>query len=154
MQMQTAVKDQVGDVTEHTINNWLLERHKVLTTYCELAGITPCELKEKALPHDFYIKHFCQILMDYISAGHFDIFEKIINQYQHSAYDRAPSLHEIYPKILLSTDLALQFNDRYAESINKEHLDAFDSHLSILGQHLEQRFELEDELIRSISMQA
>ena len=153
MQMKTVVNNQVWGLKDQTINNWLLERHKVLIAYCELAGVTPNELKEKALPHDFYIKHFCQILMDYISAGHFDIFEKIINQYQHSAYDRAPSLHEIYPKILLSTDLALQFNDRYAESMNRQHLNTFDSHLSILGKHLEQRFELEDELLRNVSAQ-
>lgn len=152
MQIQAVVNNQVWGLKNQTINNWLLERHKVLIAYCELAGITPNELKEGALPHDFYIKHFCQILVDYISAGHFDIFEKIISEYQYSAYDNTPSLHEIYPKILLSTDLALQFNDKYAERMNDEHLDTFDSNLSILGKHLEQRFELEDELIKSVSV--
>ncbi|XPF92635.1 sigma D regulator [Colwellia sp. RE-S-Sl-9] len=151
MQIKTEIINQVLELNEQTINNWLLERHKVLIAYCDLAGLTPNEQNEGALPQSFYIKHFCQILMDYISAGHFDIFEKIISAYQYSAYDSSPYLHEIYPKILVSTDLALQFNDKYAETILEEHLNAFDDNLSLLGKHLEQRFELEDSLLQSAS---
>lgn len=154
MQLKTKTTNQALELKEQTINNWLLERHKVLIAYCEIAGLTPNEQNEGALPHDFYIKHFCQILMDYISAGHFDIFEKIISAYQYSAYDHTPYLHEIYPKILVSTDLAIQFNDKYAETIKDEHLNTFDKNLSLLGKHLEQRFELEDNLLESALTQS
>lgn len=152
MQIQSDMTCHVEALKNKTINNWLVARHKVLIAYCELAGMTPNEQEEGALPNDFFIKHFCQILMDYISAGHFDIFEKIIAEYQYSAYNNALSLHDAYSKILISTDVALQFNDKYAEKTKEAHLAAFDKHLSILGKHLEQRFTLEDELINNVSV--
>jgi len=152
MQLQIESNPPILGIKELAINNWLLERHKLLIAYCELAGITPNEQDEAALPHDLHIKHFCQILMDYISAGHFEIFEKIISDTQYSTCNTANALHNIYSKILVSTDLALQFNDKYAENIKDEHLNAFDNCLSILGKHLEQRFELEDQLVKGVSV--
>jgi len=106
MQLQIESNTPILGIKELAINNWLLERHKLLIAYCELAGITPNEQDEAALPHDLHIKHFCQILMDYISAGHFEIFEKIISDTQYSTCNTANALHNIYSKILVSTDLA------------------------------------------------
>ncbi len=44
----------------------------------------------------------------------------------------------------------LQFNDKFAEQDIKENLNDFDDCLSHLGRHLEQRFELEDQLIANL----
>jgi regulator of sigma D len=147
MQKHAKVTEQSWGKNSHSINNWLLERHKVLTAYCELVGINSGEPKSKALPKDIYVKHFCQILMDYVSAGHFEIFELIQNEYQRIASEHVKVVNELCPKIFISTDFALHFNDKYADEIHTEHLNEFDRNLSQLGEHLEKRFELEDKLI-------
>ena len=161
MQKRIMIDQQVSYPKKQTVNNWLFQRHKVLIAYCELAGITPIEQQENALPRNLYVKHFCQILMDYVCAGHFEIFAKIIQGNQASSpnnqdhltqstsYQQGNNLHQIYPKLLISTDLALLFNDKYAEKLTEEHCTTFDKHLSALGKQLELRFELEDRLINT-----
>ncbi|MFT5760865.1 MAG: regulator of sigma D [Alteromonadaceae bacterium] len=58
--------------TNQTIDNWLQERQAVLVSYFELAGLPPFEQSNNTLPCILSIKRFCQILMGYISAGHFE----------------------------------------------------------------------------------
>ena len=154
--MQTQLKKQVK-VTEEswnkkkeTINNWLLGRHKMLSAYCDLAGVDPEHSKNNTLPEEAQVKHFCQILMDYVSAGHFEIFELVLNECQRNNLMHAITANELCSKIFTSTDFALHFNDKYANEISEEHLNEFDNNLSMLGKHIERRFELEDKLISPV----
>jgi regulator of sigma D len=55
----------------------------------------------------------------------------------------------LYPRISETTDVALDFNDKYAEAAQDNILANFDTDLSKLGEVLELRFELEDELIEN-----
>uniref|UniRef100_UPI00397FDB14 Rsd/AlgQ family anti-sigma factor n=1 Tax=Salmonella sp. ZJJH19_0144 TaxID=3159615 RepID=UPI00397FDB14 len=57
---------------------------------------------------------------------------------------------ELYPRISETTDTALDFNDKYAEVDKEDLLKDFDDDLSKLGEALELRFELEDELIDNL----
>ena len=147
LQKQAKATEESWGKSKQIINNWLLGRHKVLTAYCELAGVAPDNSKNKALPDHVYIKHFCQILMDYISAGHFEVFELVLNECQRNNLMHAITANELCSKIFTSTDFALHFNDKYADEMKIEHLDEFDNNLSMLGKYLEKRFELEDKLI-------
>jgi len=150
MQEQIKVTEQRLGLNNQSINNWLLERHKVLSAYCELAGVHPNNQLTKALPNSFYVQHFCQILMDYVSAGHFEIFELILEECQRTASEHMAFVNELCPKIYISTDYALHFNDKYADELDAERFNEFDINLSLLGDHLEQRFALEDRLISTV----
>ncbi len=150
VQKQVKVTEESWDKNKQVINNWLLGRHKVLTAYCELAGVDPDDTRNKALPEHVYVKRFCQILMDYISAGHFEVFELVLNECQRNKLMHAITANELCSKIFTSTDFALHFNDKYADEISIEHLNEFDNNLSMLGKHLERRFELEDKLISPV----
>lgn len=150
MQKQVGVTEQSWGLHNQSINNWLLERHKVLTAYCDLAGINPNLQHNNALPKNIYVQHFCQLLMDYVSAGHFEIFEIILERCQQTASEHIDTVNELCPKIYISTDYALHFNDKYADEIDANEFDEFDRNLSLLGNHLEQRFELEDQLISAV----
>jgi len=131
----------------HVIDNWLKERQAVLVAYCELAGLPPYTQTDSSLPSAIDVKRFCQILLDYISAGHFEVFESIVADCKEKGPHSAAQAQKIYPQMNKSTDFALQFNDKYAELDEFKTLNGFDEDLANLGQFLEERFALEDQLI-------
>ena len=129
------------------IDNWLQERQDLLVAYCQLAGLPPFDNVDRALPQKSDIQAFCQVLMDYLSAGHFEVFDQVVAQCKKNGPDSLASAKQIYPQIAKSTDIALTFNDKYAELDDGDLIEGFDNSLSALGQFLEERFELEDQLI-------
>jgi len=131
------------------IDTWLLERKELLVRYCQLAGLPPFERVANALPDKDDIHKFCQLLMDYISAGHFEIYDKIVNECQESIECKQLA-EDIYPRLTSNTDEALNFNDNYAAISDEQGLEQFDQHLSQLGQKMEERFALEDRLIQQL----
>src|SRR5690606_39419077 len=55
------------------IDRWLQERHALITAFHELhTGVEP--VTRPAL------QKFCQLLLDYVSAGHFEIYEQLIHE--------------------------------------------------------------------------
>lgn len=125
------------------IDLWLLERQALLVQYCKIAGMPPFQRENDALPSKSAISQFCQVLVDYVSAGHFEVYDKIVEESENSNV-------ALYPEISATTDDALTFNDAYANIGEDNDLRSFDDNLSSLGQRLEERFELEDRLIQSI----
>lgn len=79
---------------------------------------------------------FCDTLVDYLSAGHFRVFQRAI-----------PSAHE-YAAIEASTRQAMVFNDSFG---NGGHFDrtAVKNALEALALTLGTRFELEDDILRN-----
>lgn len=131
------------------IDSWLTERQDLLVQYCQLAGLPPYE-GSKALPDAENVNSFCQILIDYLSAGHFEVFKDIVAQCQQHGPESSALAERIYPQITATTDVLVSFNDQYANLSDKTDLSAFDSELSKIGQILEERLELEDELIHTL----
>lgn len=134
--------------SHEAIDNWLNERQDLLVQYCKIAGLPPFERDHTAMPAKETIESFCEILMDYLSAGHFEVYDLITEESDNEA--SAQISQEIYPKLKASTDIALSFNDTYAEVSPSQDLSDFDQHLSRLGQTMEERFALEDRLISSL----
>lgn len=131
------------------IDTWLDERKQLLVQYCQLAGLPPFEKAENAFPESDSIESFCEILMDYISAGHFEMYDKILAECD--ADSNAQKLaEELYPQISSTTDAALTFNDSFANLSENDDLSKFDISLAQLGQQMEERFELEDRLIGTL----
>ena len=52
------------------------ERTEMLATYCRLAGIEPYSAHDKSAQS--LLQEFCQILVDYVAAGHFAVYERIL----------------------------------------------------------------------------
>lgn len=140
-------KNKWGGIHE-AIDALLHERQQLLVQYCQIAGLPPFEQSKTALPDKQAIKSFCEILMDYLSAGHFEVYEMISSQISDGT--ALLQTDEIFPKLQSSTDQALSFNDSYAEVSAQHDLAKFDVHLSNLGQSMEERFALEDRLIANL----
>jgi len=134
------------------IDNWLEERQQLIVAYCKLAALPPFDKGQstRKLPFESEILEFCQILMDYLSAGHFEVYDQIVSQCSVNGSSGKALAERLYPQIATSTDIALEFNDRYADHAVESRVSEFDLELSKLGQALMQRFDLEDELIQTL----
>lgn len=133
--------------TLSVIDNWLEARQSLVVLYCELAGLPPYQQEKRGLPEQRKITKFCQLLLDYASTGHFEVYEQIIAKCKMDNENSLEVAQELYSHITTTTDTALNFNDKYAESASDKALLDFDKDLSELGQVMESRFEREDKLL-------
>ena len=138
--------------TLSVIDNWLEERQGLVVLYCELAGLPPYQQETRSLPSQQKITTFCQMLLDYASKGHFEVYEQIILQCKLDGEENLKIAQELYARITTTTDTALNFNDKYAENANEQMLLDFDKDLSQLGQVMESRFEREDQLLEVVHL--
>jgi regulator of sigma D len=134
------------------LDHWLEERQELLVRYCEMAGLPPYS-KTASLPLAADIKAFCEVLVDYVSTGHFEIYDKLIANAEVDTGKGKALAQQIYPLITVTTEQVLSFNDNYAEVNTDEPLPQFDSDLSKLGEALEVRMELEDRLLHMLEQQ-
>lgn len=127
------------------VDHWLNIRKHLLVAYYNLVGLKPgkesfMRLNEKALDD------FCQRLVDYLSAGHFSIYERII----HKMEGNSPLLNasKIWPLLDANTQQIMDYYDSALENaIDQDNVYAFQQALSDIGEALEARFLLEDQLI-------
>lgn len=125
---------------QHTplINKWLEERRDLLVSYCDVAGVQPYQPEN---PIERRLQDFCEILVDYISVGHFEMYQHLLDE----GIADAELAEKIYPHIAATTERALEFNEKY-ESSNTD-WQSLPKDLSQLGVALAARFELEDKMI-------
>ena len=132
--------------TQELANKLIAERTEMLATFCRLAGIEPYTPKP---PVQKLLQQFCQILVDYIAAGHFALYERISEGKERRREVREVA-ERVYPRIMKSTDAALDFNDKYDCEDHCTALESLASDLSHLGEDLATRIELEDQLLATI----
>ena len=97
---------------------------------------------------DFPIENFCESLMDYISAGHFEVYEKLLHDSTEQLEAHKELLDDIYQSIENTTDLALSFNEKYKDELTHSSEDAsLPVDLARLDNALTLRFALEDQLL-------
>ncbi len=123
------------------IDRWLQERQDMLVQYCDIGGT---DQTNDAARGD-KLRHFCQILVDYVSAGHFEIYDQLIKEGRE--FDDEDALHEagrLFTVVDNTTEKLLDFNDKYLET---DDLSSLDQDLSNLGETLEIRFSAEDRMI-------
>ena len=138
---QTA-KERWGGVNK-IIDRWLEERQQLLVQYCALSGLESANMTEDLRGDK--LKELCQILVDYVSAGHFEVYDQLIKEGRE--FQDKEALKEaggLYNTIDKTTEKLLDFNDKYQET---DDLSSIDPDLSRLGETLETRFAAEDRMI-------
>ncbi len=145
-------KERWGRV-DQIVNGWLEERSQLLIKYCGLSK-TLAEVFEKqsegkkAKQGAKELDDFCQILMDYMCAGHFEVFDQLLDEAEAFADGGLEFAAGLYPKIEQTTTIAVAFNDNYdgcgGARVRSAELQA---DLSALGESLSSRFDLEDKLL-------
>src|ERR1043166_8271926 len=125
------------------VRKLLAERTEMFVLYCRLAGLTPYQGKPvKTNGVHELLQEFCQVLVDYIAAGHFSLYERIISGTERRK-EVADLASDLYPRIAETTEAALAFNDQYDTDARFELSGAFHEALSKLGEQLALRIELE-----------
>lgn len=129
----------------------IAERTEMLSLYVQLAGVEPYTngKNSRAKPAQEVLQKFCQVLVDYIAAGHFSLYERIVNGTERRQQIAALA-EKLYPEIANTTESALDFNDKYDCGDHCEITMAFSDDLSHLGEKLAFRIELEDKLIKQL----
>ena len=136
--------ERVGGSNE-LVDRWLQVRKHLLVAYYNLVGLKPgkesfMRLNEKALDD------FCQSLVDYLSSGHFSIYERISGEMEGDTPLLAAT--RLYPQLEANTQQMMDYYDTCLENaIDHDNYLEFQQALSDIGESLEARFALEDKLI-------
>ena len=130
----------------NVINKWLVERQELIRLYCSLT--------EDDADRSIFLRRletFCEVLVDYLFAGHFEVFTELESEARHFDERGLQLVNALYPYLEQSTEIALCFNDR-CEQLKQSHRDfeKIREELSYLGESLTDRFQLEDQLIEYV----
>jgi len=145
------VQEQWGGSSE-VIDHWLDTRQSLVVEYCKLAVPHATTTQSvSSLPSPEELQLFCQHLVDYISEGHFKIYDMVMDRWRSTGFSPTDEINAAYGKIVLTTDPLLNFTDKYANTGEGDRLEQLESELSLIGEIIETRFEVEDQLIQLIA---
>jgi regulator of sigma D len=118
------------------------ERQDLWSLYCQIGDLKPFTDIE---PVKTKLAKFAEVLVDYVSLGHFGLYERIL-----SGTERRENIMSIatgiYPEFSKVTELSVSFNDKYEKAGGDAAFTTLANDLSLLGESLAKRFELEDQL--------
>ncbi|MCC1495860.1 Rsd/AlgQ family anti-sigma factor [Alcanivorax sp. 1008] len=134
---------------ELLVQQWLGERQQILRMLFSLRTLISSDRQRSPLPQR--VQQFCQLLMDYVSAGYFEVYRELAREVHHTQPENRALVAAILQRLEESTDAALAFNDDFDSNGNITALRAnLPQRLHELLIKLEERFALEDQLIVSI----
>lgn len=140
-------RERWGGVSE-LIDRWLKERQELLVQYCAISGTT--DFSQTEMLQQKFIR-LCEVLVDYVSAGHFEIYEQLVQEAREFNDGGLELAAKVYPRIEKTTETALNFNDQLnGQSMSEDRIRELFQQLSELGETLETRFEMEDFLIEHL----
>ncbi len=135
-----SAQERWGGVSD-IIDRWLKERQQVLVVYCQLSDIIDDDSAETGNT----LRTLCQLMVDYVSAGHFEVYDQLVQEGRE--FNNKAALTEakaLFKEVDKTTEFVLDFNDKYQEV---DDLEALTQDLSKLGELLANRFEAEDRAI-------
>ncbi len=135
------------------IDHWLDTRQTLIVEYCKLAALQPAGTKSNVieLPSAEEIHDFCARMVNYISDGHFKIYDMVIDRWHATGFKTNQEIDASYARIVATTDPLLNFSDKYLDINDKDDLIDFETEFSEVGEVLVDRFEREDHLIQLIA---
>lgn len=136
-----SAQERWGGVSE-LIDRWLEERKELLVDYCELSNAIKEQQDSECCTK---LRKLCQIMVDYVSAGHFEVYEQLMQEAKEfEDTEGLKAAGSFYKIIDGTTEDILDFNDKYQET---DDLDSLNEDLSKVGEWLATRFEAEDSMI-------
>ena len=136
---QTQERRNRGHELTQRIQRMLKQRNQLLQLLLEIsqqgAARSPAEFEA-----------FLQILVDYIAAGYFNLYERI-SEGRERRKAVADLAVKVYPRIEQTTKAALAFEEKYNPDKTAADFSALQADLSDLGEALSTRMGFEDQLI-------
>lgn len=136
-------------LVDDMVKRWMQQRVQLTQDFEGI--VTPIRSEEPVETLSTRINRFCQTLVDYVSAGHFEIYNELITEAREFNDGSLGTGIDLCKSIEQSTDLAIEFNDKFELDGHEAALLAqLPKHLVELGSVLNLRFELEDRLISAV----
>lgn len=142
---QCSIEERFQAVNQ-MIARWLYERQNLIVQFCALSGIHDARPTSDSMTKR--LEHFCQLLVDYVSAGHFEIYYELIREAEAFGDGSADLAQALLPHLIDSTEIAMSFHDKYTDAQTPSEDLPVD--LSNLGETLASRFDDEDRLIDTL----
>lgn len=140
----TIEQRDIPESVAHFLKPWLKERSSLIQSWHHVLDNA---IKQQSVERA--VQELCQRLMDYVSAGHFEIYEKLLEEAKAFNDSFIKFAEPIYQNIGVSTERALRFNEKYATGKSYQlRRKQLPFELSKLGEALEERFEAEDQLVK------
>ena len=140
-------KERWGGVSE-IIDAWLEGRQELISHFVALPS--------QSISHgsNDRLGLFCGLLMDYLSSGHFEVYEQLLREGSEFNDGSLEEAQLLFPLIQPTTDQALDFNDKFSimQDPSVQEIREFAEQLSLLGEALENRFSLEDKMIELLHL--
>ena len=128
------------------IDRWLDQRRALLVSFIELKDACDAELEAVSKAR---IDTFSELLMDYISAGHFEVYPQLAEEAK--AFDDDSALQiagKLLERLEMSTAMVLEFDEDFASPVRcQQNLARLPAWIDRLAKGLTERFALEDQLI-------
>jgi regulator of sigma D len=134
-----AVRDKLATLVQ--------TRTEALARFSELVSRRPFDVEPEV---GDALQEFCEALIDYTASAHFQLYRFLETNIER----RTPVLKvadEVYPRIVRTTDAILRFNDKYEKARLEDCVDCLSDDLSLLGEALADRIQLEDQVISALS---
>lgn len=128
------------------IDRWFDERREMLVAMLELQEA--CDADPEAITKE-QIDRFSELLMDYISAGHFEIYPQLREEAeQFNDHEALKLAEQLLQRLEMSTAMVLEFDEDYSTPTRCQHyLFRLPAWMERLRKALTERFALEDQLI-------
>jgi regulator of sigma D len=137
-----AAGNHSGPLRQRALERLLREREEVMTLYFRVAGVDPVDTRD---PDDAMLRKFCQLLVDYLAAGHVTVLDPLLARQPN--LEVMKEINGLYPRLSEATESALAFADRYRDVKHSRAAARFAHDLSDLGEQLAVRVDIEDRLI-------
>jgi len=128
------------------IDSMLPERQQMLVLLWELSKLDFGTVDQAILD---LLEDFKEVLVDYIAAGHFGLYQRIAEGKERRAAV-LNTARDIYPRIEQSTDVAVEFSERYDGAEDEIIKNKLTTDLSRLAEEVTTRIDLEDQLITAM----
>ncbi|BBI73320.1 transcriptional regulatory protein AlgQ [Vreelandella aquamarina] len=142
--MQNALERWGG--VHSLIDRWLDQRRALLVSFIELKEACDAELEAVSKAR---IDTFSELLMDYISAGHFEIYPQLAEEAK--AFNDESALHiaaQLLERLEMSTAMVLEFDEDFVSPVRcQQNLARLPAWIDRLAKGLTERFALEEQLI-------
>ena len=138
--------EQQFAAVEELLTRWLKERRELLGKYTEIVVALDSNPDGEGLARRQGA--LCEVLVDYISAGHFEVFNELLNKAESYADGSGALAGQLMPAIGDTTEVILAYEEKYGDGVI--YPDTLRRDLSSLGELLESRFVLEDRLIAGL----
>jgi regulator of sigma D len=132
--------------TDPTIRKWLAHRQELVLLYFANVGLD--KVRFGTSRPEQRASTLCQSLVDYLSMGHFMVYEHLLKTFDRPSQESERArIERTFERIQNNTQACVSFNDRYEDCAEQVNVDTFFDDLSRLGSELESRFAAEDELL-------